>query len=99
MATALRAPSDRPTLITNSQGGRIGPNGTQVGFDGLISNDRVITALPLRDGPHLIEPALVLRDAQMSYVVDPQGNLIGEHGATWVDRLLTATVTANTRRL
>jgi hypothetical protein len=99
MTTALRGPSARPSLITNSQGGRIGPNGTQVGIDGPLSAERVTTALPLAGGPTLLEPALVLRDAQMSYLADPQGNLIGEHNATWVDRLLPATVTGNTRRL
>jgi len=95
----LRQPSERPTLFVNEQGGRIGPNGTQVGIDGPLSRNRVIATLPLDSGPHLLDPALVLRDSQMSYLVDPQGNLVGEHNATWVDRLLPATVTWDTRAL
>jgi len=95
----LRTPSERPTLVVNDWGGRIGPNGTQVGFDGSPTRDRVVSTLPNDNGPHLIDPPLVLRDSQMSYVADPQGNLIGEHNATWVDRLLPATTTWDTRRL
>jgi len=95
----LRQPSPRPTLIVNERGGRIGPNGTQVGWDGPLGNERVTSALPLDGGPQLIEPALVLHDPNLNYLADPDGNLIGERNATWVDRLLPATITPDTRRL
>jgi len=97
--TDLRTPSERPTLFTNERGGRLGPNGTQVGLAGTLTRNRVIAVLPLNGGPSLLDPALVLHDAGMSYLADPQGNLIGEHNATRVSRILPATVTLDTRRL
>jgi len=95
----LRPPSQRPTLITNEKGGRIGPNGTQVGFAGPLGRDRVITALPLGGGPVQLAPARLLHDGDFGYVVDLSGNVIGENAAVWVQRMLTATVAGDTRRL
>ena len=86
--------SPRPTLLPF-----LAPDGTDVGFDESVSNDRVVATLPLKSGPVLIAPALVLNEPQLGYVADPQGNLVGEFNATWVDRLLPATTTWDTRRL
>jgi len=97
----LRSPSSRPGIFTDDRGGRLQspfPE-TQVGRDGPPTNDRVTSALALADGPHCIEAALVFRDDNLEYLADPQGNLIGERNATWVDRLLPATTTPDTRRL
>jgi hypothetical protein len=96
---ALRTPSARPELVVNDQGGRIGPNGIQTGFDGPLGLSRVIFTLPLVNGPVQIGAGEVLHASDIGYVSDPQDSLIGVRNGVWVDRLLTATVEWNTRRL
>jgi hypothetical protein len=95
----LRTPSARPELVVNDRGGRIGPNGTQVGFDGPLGLERVVKVLPLINGPLQIDGGEVLHAADIGYVADPQDHMIGLRAPLWIDRLLLATVTWNTRRL
>jgi hypothetical protein len=105
MPDMLRPPSARPELVTDE--GRVRGLGivtdpqaaTQTGFDGPLSRDRVVTALPTKGGPVQIIPATVFHDSKSGYLADPDGNLIGERGPQWINRLLPATTTWNTRRL
>lgn len=97
----LRGPSARPLILTDDKGGRIEspPTPTQPGIAGPLGRDRVITALPLGGGPVQLAPARLLHDGDFGYVVDLSGNVIGENAAVWVQRMLTATVAGDTRRL
>jgi len=97
----LRSPSSRPELVVDEHPARVvGPvTQTELGFAGPLGRDRVQTVLPLYGGPVLLDPARLLRDASFSYVADVSGFVIGEHGAVWVGRMLTATVAGNSRRL
>jgi hypothetical protein len=57
-----------------------------------------MSALPLNPGPALLSPPTFVRDPGSSYLADPDGALIGE-AAVWVNRMLTARWTEDTRRL
>jgi hypothetical protein len=60
---------------------------------------RMLTALPTNsDGPAQISPPVVL-GSPLSYLVDPEGNFVGERGAGFAHRLLTARWVEDTRRL
>ena len=72
--------------------GIIAPDGSVVGLVALPTADRVVYALPLDNGPVLLD-----HGSSVLYVVDPQDNVVGLTSALWVDRLLFATVTPNTR--
>jgi len=99
----LRSPSARPELVTDQRPGQVVDTSGQVGQIGQVGTplgrERVISALPLDGGPVLLDPARLLHDGTFGYVVDLSGNVIGEHAATWVARMLSATVTQDTRRL
>ena len=58
----------------------------------------VVSALPLSDGPKQLLTPLAVHDEGFGYLADPAGNLVGFPGL-WVHRILTATVTEDTRRL
>ena len=96
----LRHPSDRPSVVVDPAafGVAIKPPPTIVGRDGPFGRERVMSALPLDPGPALLSPPTVLRDNGSVYLADPDGALIGEP-ALWVDRMLTARYTEDTRRL
>jgi hypothetical protein len=51
------------------------------------------------NGPVQINGGEVIHSSDIGYVADPQGDLIGHRPIQWIDRLLTATVEWNTRRL
>ena len=78
--------------------GVVDPTRTFVGRDGPFGRERVVSALPLDPGPSLLSPPTVVRDAGSAYLADPDGALIGDP-ALWVDRMLTARWTEDTRRL
>lgn len=89
----------RPELVVGAiSESVVDPLGNRLAFAGPLGRDRVLMALPLKEGPKLIQPARVLKDSA-TYVIDPDGNLIGESDPVWVQRLLPATVTLDTRRL
>jgi hypothetical protein len=97
----LRNLSARPELVVGTTG-PVYDIATQsvIGIAGPFGNERLLSALPLNKagGPHLLAPALVLHDAELCYLGDPDGNLIGTD-AVWVHRMLSARWTADTRRL
>ena len=70
---------------------------TIVGRPGPFGRERVMSALPLDPGPALLAPPTVVRDPGSAYLADPDGALIGE-AAVWVNRMLTARWTEDTRR-
>jgi hypothetical protein len=78
--------------------GVVDPSPAFVGRPGPLGRERVMSALPLNPGPALLSPPYVVRDAGSSFLADPDGALIGEP-AVWVNRMLTARWTEDTRRL
>lgn len=77
--------------------GVVDPARSFVGRPGPLGRERVLFALPLDPGPALLSPPTVVRDPGASYLADPDGALIGE-AAVWVERMLTARWTEDTRR-
>ena len=97
--TALRLPSARPELLLDQRARRVGDESpATVGIPGPFGRERVLPVLPLKDGPVRLEPPMVVHAADASYLADPGGQLIGQDGV-WVQRLLPATTTWDTRRL
>jgi hypothetical protein len=95
----LRHPSPRPSVVVDPAAFGVGvPPGNVVGREGPFGRERVLFALPLEPGPALLSPPTVVRDAGSAYLADPDGALIGDP-AVWVDRMLTARWTEDTRRL
>lgn len=94
--TALRNLSPRPELLVPLTQD---PSGTyQVGANGPpLGRNRVVSALPLQDGPRQLVAPQVVHAPDLSYLADPQGNLLGVPGVR-VSRIITATRTAGTRR-
>ena len=98
--TALRPPSARPTLATDERGAALVDTGAgQIGLDGPITRERVLLTLPLKNGPRQLAGSTVFHDTDTSYLADTANQLIGFDTVLWVHRLLTATVTWDTRRL
>jgi hypothetical protein len=94
----LRHPSDRPAVVVDPAAfGVVDPSGGFVGRPGPFGRERVMSALPLDPGPCLLSPPTVVRDNGPAYLADPDGALIGEP-AVWVNRMLTARWTEDTRR-
>jgi hypothetical protein len=75
----------------------IAPPPSIVGQPGPFGRERVMSALPLDPGPTLLSPPTVLHDPGSSYLADADGALIGDP-AVWVERMLTARWTEDTRR-
>jgi hypothetical protein len=94
--SALRNLSPRPELLTGSR--VVAPDGSQVGLPGPLSRNRIVTALPLTDGPRQLVAPLVVQGPDLGYLADPQGNLLGAPGV-WVSRMITARWVSDTRRL
>jgi hypothetical protein len=96
----LRHPSPRPSVVVDPAAfGVLDPStGSVVGRDGPFGRERVMSALPLDPGPALLSPPTVVHDAGPAYLADPDNALIGEP-AVWVERMLTARWTEDTRRL
>jgi hypothetical protein len=96
----LRHPSPRPSVVVDPAAFGVGfppPSGQVIGRPGPFGRERVMSALPLDPPPTLLSPPTVVRDAGSAYFADPDGALIGEP-AVWVDRMLTARWTEDTRR-
>jgi hypothetical protein len=95
----LRHPSDRPSVVVDPAAFGVldPPSGSFVGRPGPFGRERVMSALPLDPGPALLSPPTVVHDAGSAYLADSDGALIGE-AAVWVNRLLTARWTEDTRR-
>ena len=98
--TALRALSRRPELLVDQRNNFIQApaTSTYVGMGGPLGRQRLVTALPLEGGPRQLEPAEVVHDADLAYLADPNGSLIG-FPAVRVSRLLEARWVLDTRRL
>ena len=95
----LRPPSDRPSVVVDPAAfGVVDPASTFVGRPGPLGRERVLFALPLEPGPALLPPSTVVRDPGPAYLADPQASLVGVAGV-WVNRMLTARFTEDTRRL
>lgn len=93
----------RPTLTVDPNAGRVAEPvtaRTYPGMPGTFGQIRMVTALPTNgDGPVMVREPLVLGDL-LSYLGDPtDGSFVGEHGPLYIQRLLTARWTENTRRL
>jgi hypothetical protein len=95
----LRHPSDRPSVVVDPAAFGIvnSPDASILGRPGSFGRERLVSALPLDPGPALLAPPTVVRDAGSAYLADPDGALIGE-AAVWVERMLTARWTEDTRR-
>ena len=100
MQKSLRHLSTRPELVVD-QGGQ--PNSdpqttTIPGRAGPFGRARVVSALPLLDGPVTIVKPIALAAADGTLLADSANILLGTPGVK-VDRLLKATRAQNTRRL
>jgi hypothetical protein len=92
MSTPLNGLSARPVIIVDSEGNRLGaPDGGTIGTPGPWGRNRLVTTLPLADGPRRIRPDILI-------LQDPQGAYVGTPGLI-VSRLVQATTTLDTRRL
>lgn len=95
----LRHTSLRPAVVVDPAAfGVVDPARTFVGRSAPFGRERCLCALPLEPGPSLLSPPTVLRDPGAAFLADPDGTLIGV-AAVWVDRMLTARWTEDTRRL
>ena len=95
----LRHPSPRPSVVVDPAAfGIVDPSPSALGRPGPFGRERVMSALPLDPPPTLLSPPTVVRDPGSAYLADADGTLIGE-AAVWVDRMLTARWTEDTRRL
>jgi hypothetical protein len=97
----LRHPSERPRVVVDPAAfGVFDPaTGTSIGrAGGPLGRKRIMSALPLDPGPALLSPPTVVRDPGAAFLADPDGALIGVAGL-WVNRMLTARFTEDTRRL
>jgi hypothetical protein len=92
--------STRPELLLSPDPSRVvDAQSATVGRQAQFGRARMLTALPLNsDGPVQIFPPVVL-GSPLSYLIDPDGNFVGERGAGFVHRLLTARWVEDTRRL
>jgi hypothetical protein len=98
----MRGLTDRPSLLVDERGRSIvDPNAAQVGppDQGPISYGHMVTALPLKDGPRLIQPARVMSDSDGTFLADPNGNIVGDVTPIWLSRIVMAVRTPNTRRI
>ena len=94
----LRHPSPRPGVVVDPAAfGVVDPTRDFVGRPGPFGRERVLFALPLEPGPALLSPPNVVHDPGPAYLADPDGNLIGTP-PVWVNRMLTARWTEDTRR-
>jgi hypothetical protein len=95
----LRTPSARPTVTIDEDRTRVVDNARITpGWPGPLGRERVLFTLPLEPGPALLEPMLVLRDESVNNAADPAPLIVG-WPAVRVARMLTATVTQDTKRL
>ena len=93
----LRHPSSRPAVLLDPAAfGVLDPaSATLLGRPGPFGRERVVFALPTE--PTLLSPPEVFRDPGSAYLADPDGALVGLP-AVWVNRMLTARWTEDTRR-
>ena len=99
----LRNLSARPQLVIDGPALRTVHDvvtQSDVGMPGPFGRERVVEALPSNKnrGAVQLAAAQVLHDAARCYLADPDGNLVGVD-AVWVHRMVSATVTRDTRRL
>jgi hypothetical protein len=96
MTKSLRTLSPRPQLIVplvaDPAAAQLGVTATPLG------RNRLVAALPLRDGPVTLVSPSVFVAPDGSYLADPDDALLGNPGIK-VDRLLAARRTLDTRRL
>lgn len=96
--TALRKLTARPELVVAGNGGLVvDPAANQIG-QGAIFSARMLTVLPTNSGPVQLVAPVVVQGTDLSYLGDPDGNLIGSAGVQ-VSRMLLATKAEDTRRL
>ena len=101
----LRNLSARPELVVDARGvaltSKSNSDTSRVGIPGPFGNERLVSALPTNKagGPQQLIPARVVHGADLYYLADPDGNLIGDRPAVWVHRMLSAGWVADTRRL
>lgn len=100
MAQPIRHLSARPHLLVDTWGFRLRDptDGTYVGVPGPFGRERVVYALPL-NGPLPAPVGRAVVDTWGMAVRDPQGNLLGDRASAWINRILSAQWTADTRRL
>jgi hypothetical protein len=96
----IRNLSARPEIIVDTWAHKLFDPATQtyVGFDGPLSRDRVVFALPTnKTKPIRVKPAKVVHDHDGFFLCDPDSNLIGFETVI-VERMVEADVTEDTRR-
>ena len=96
----LKRGTARPELIVDPWAFRLRDpvSKTYVGRAANWGRQRVVYALPTDDGPRAVRRASVVVDPWGFRLVDPAGNLVGRNGV-WINRILNARWTEDTRRL
>lgn len=96
----LRGLSSRPELIVDERGRRVvDPSGGHVGIPGPFGRGRMVTALPVnKTGPVQLRPPELIIGPTGFLLGSPDGTVVGVAGL-WCHRIVTATVTSDTRRL
>jgi len=87
--------SPRPQFFVDNLGRRfIDPQGSSLGTPGPLGRRRITSALPTNGtGPVQLAPGIVLP------LIDADGVVVGEKAPLWISRMVTATITEDTRRL
>ena len=100
MTKNLRTLSTRPEPLVDQRGRpNTDPNtSTRPGIPGPFGRARVVSALPLRDGPVALVKPLALASADGTLLAAVDDTVVGTPGIK-VDRLLHARKTLDTRRL
>ena len=89
--------SPRPEIVVGGINA-VGDTSSVIGIAGPFGRGRMVSALPLRQGPRLITAPVVVHDAGLGYIGDAQGAVIGSP-AIRVQRLVDAGTVSDTRRL
>ena len=100
MSTTLNTLSARPELVVDqrNRSSQDPQSNTIPGIPGPFGRQRLVSALPLHNGPQTIVKPVALSDQNGVMLADPNNVVLGTPGIK-IDRLLSATKSRDTRRL
>ena len=98
--TPLRTSSARPLFLVDARSSSVGLDtdpAVIVGMPGPWGRQRIVSAMMMNEPPRWIVPSLALK-SRSDFIGLPDGTLIGANGL-WCNRILSATIAGDTRRL